>query len=86
VILLKHHLKSFSDSIKTSPKKVLSKFKDYVDGPCYVEPVSPARYKVERTSAAVKGLYGLEHSKSVNNSPELKSYKKGGYYKKSSKI
>jgi hypothetical protein len=55
--------KSFSDSLKTSPKKVLSKLKDYVDGPGYVEPVSPTRVKVERTSAGVKGLYGFEHYK-----------------------
>jgi hypothetical protein len=52
--------KSISDSLKTSPKKVLSKFKDYVDGVGYVEPVSPPRYNVGRTSAGVKGLYGLE--------------------------
>jgi len=71
-----------SDSIKTSPKKVLSKFKDFVDGPGYVEPVSPTRVKVERTSAAVKGLYGLEQSKSGNNPTELKSLKKGVYYRK----
>jgi len=71
-----------SDSLKTSPKKAISKFKDYVDGPGYVEPASPARYKVERTSAAVKGLYGLEHSE--KNTLELKSPKKGKgvYYKK----
>ena len=55
--------KSLSDSLKTSPKKVLSKLKDYVDGPGYVEPVSPTRVKVERTSAGVKGLYGFEHYK-----------------------
>jgi hypothetical protein len=73
---------SLSDSLKTSPKKVFSKFKDFVDGPGYVESVSPTRVKVERTSAAVKGLYGLEYSKSVNNTPELKSHKKGVYYKK----
>ena len=46
-----------SDSLKTSPKKAISKFKDFVDGPGYVEPASPTRVKVERTSAAVKGLY-----------------------------
>jgi len=69
-----------SDSLKTSPKKVISKFRDFVDGPGYVEPVSPTRVKVERTSAAVKGLYGLEHSE--KNTPELKSPKKGVYYKK----
>jgi len=45
-----------------------------------VEPASPTRVKVERTSAAVKGLYGLEHSE--NNTSELKSCKKGVYYKK----
>jgi hypothetical protein len=55
--------KSLSDSLKTSPKKVLSKLKDYVDGPGYVEPVSPTKVKVERTSAGVKGLYGFEHYK-----------------------
>lgn len=74
--------KSISDSLKTSPKKVLSKFKDYVDGTGYVEPVSPPRYNIGRTSAGVKGLYGLEQSKSGNNSPEYRSSKKGGYYKK----
>jgi hypothetical protein len=72
--------RSISDSIKTSPKKAFNKFKDFVDGPGYVEPVSPTRVKVERTSAAVKGLYGLEHSE--KNTPELKSPKKGVYYKK----
>jgi hypothetical protein len=72
--------KSISDSIKTSPKKVLSKLKDYVDGAGYVEPVSPPRYKVERTSAGVKGLYGLEQTKKV--SYEYNSTKKGGYYKR----
>ena len=72
--------KSLSDSIRTSPKKVLSKFKDYVDGAGYVEPVSPTKVKVERTSAAVKGLYGLEQSKPGNISPE--SNRSRGYYKK----
>ena len=70
--------KSISDSFKTSPKKVLSMFKDYVDGVGYVEPVSPTRVKVERTSAAVKGLYGLEDSKSYKVSSEFKSSKKKG--------
>ena len=74
--------KSISDTFKTSPKKVLSMFKDYVDGVGYVEPVSPTRVKVERTSAAVKGLYGLEDSKSYKVSSEFKSSKKGVYYKK----
>ena len=74
--------KSISDSLKTSPKKVLSKFKDYVDGAGYVEPVSPTRYNIGRTSAGVKGLYGLEESNSENNSPKFKSPKKGGYYKR----
>jgi len=60
---------SIRESIKTSPKKALSKFRDFVDGPGCVEPVSPTRVKVERTSAAVKGLYGYEYSKSGNNSP-----------------
>ena len=46
-----------------------------------MEPVSPTRVKVERTSAAVKGLYGWkEHPEKVSS--ELKSSKKGGYYKK----
>jgi hypothetical protein len=71
--------KSISDSIKTSSKKVLSKLKDYVGGTGYVEPVFPTRYKVERTSAGVKGLYGLEQSEKV--SPEYNSSKRG-YYKK----
>lgn len=69
--------KSLSDSIKTSPKKVLSKLKDYVDGPGYVEPVSPTRYKVERTSAGVKGLYGLEQPWSKKVSSDFKFSKKG---------
>ena len=69
-----------SDSLKTSPKKAISKFKDFVDGPGYVEPASPTRVKVERTSAAVKGLYGLEQSE--KNTSELKSCKKGVYNKK----
>jgi len=72
--------RSLSDSIKTSPKKVLSKLKDFVDGPGYVEPVSPTRVKVERLSAGVKGLYGLEQSKLGKISPEFKSSR--GYYKK----
>ena len=71
--------KSISDSIKTSSKKVLSKLKDYVDGTGYVEPIFPTRYKVESTSAGVKGLYGLEQSEKV--SPEYNSSKRG-YYKK----
>jgi len=45
-----------------------------------VEPVSPTRFKVERISAGVKGLYGLEQSKSGKISPEFKSSR--GYYKK----
>ncbi len=69
-----------SDSIKTSPKKVLSKFKDYVDGAGYVKPVSHTRFKIERTSAGVKGLYGLEQSEKVSS--EYNSSKKWGYYKK----
>ena len=76
--------KSLSDSIRTSPKKVLSKFKDYVDGAGYVEPVSPTKVKVERTSAAVKGLYGLEQYKPGNISPE--SNRSRGYYKKKVEI
>jgi hypothetical protein len=74
--------KSISDSLKTSPKKVVNKLKDFVDGGGYVESVSPPRYNVGRTSAGVKGLYGLDESKSDKNSPEYRSSKKGGYYKK----
>jgi hypothetical protein len=47
-----------------------------------VESVSPPRYNVGRTSAGVKGLYGLEESKSERVSSEFNSSKKSGYYKK----
>ena len=36
-----------------------------------VKPVSPTRYNVGRTSAAVKGLYDLEDFNSEKNSPEF---------------
>jgi hypothetical protein len=45
-----------------------------------VESVSPPRYNVGRTSAGVKGLYGLEESERVSS--EFNSSKKSGYYKK----
>jgi hypothetical protein len=37
---------------------------------------------VERTSAGVKGLYGLEQSNWEKKTSGLKSPKKEGYYKK----